>query len=120
MGAGWGAMHMDRLGRGRQRLASRRRKPVMGGGWRGGVSRGRHTPWRVEGAQAWPPRGPWASLGLGAACSPPPHAEVERWEAEGPWAEGSLVPRVVPPIHSPTLDTDAGTCLASAATGAVQ
>ena len=50
----------------------------------------------------------------------PPHAEVERWEAEGPWAEGSLVPRVVPPVHSPTLDTDAGTCLASAATGAVQ
>ena len=92
----------------------------MGGGWRGGVSTGRHTPWRVEGAQAWPPRGPWASLGLGAACSPPPHAEVERWEAEGPWAEGSLVPRVVPPIHSPTLDTDAGTCLASAATGTVQ
>ena len=58
--------------------------------------------------------------GAGCCLQPPPHAEVERWEAEGPWAEGSLVPRVVPPVHSPTLDTDAGTCLASAATGAVQ
>lgn len=64
-----------------------------------------------------------ASLGAvgvsGAGCCLQRPPEAERWEAAGPWAEGSSVARVVPRIHSPIPDTDAGTCLASATTGAV-
>lgn len=70
------------------------------------------------GVQAWPPGDRehlWGQVLLVA-----PTTLRLRWEAEGSWAEGSLVARVVLPGHSPTLDTDAGTCLASAATGAVQ
>ena len=88
----------------------------MGGGRRGGVSRGWHTPW--SGVLRPGLRGTvsiWGRVLLAA-----PTTLRLRWEAEGPWAEGSLVARVVLPGHSPTLDTDAGTCLASAATGAVQ
>ena len=62
-------------------------------------------------------RGAVGVLGAGCCLQHPP--EAERWEAAGPRAEGFSVQRAAPWIHSPIRDTEAGTCLASATTGAV-
>ena len=62
--AGQRAVHTDRLGRGRQE-ASDEWWPAGRG-----VQGLAHTG-EVGGARAWPPGGPWASWGPGAACSAP-------------------------------------------------
>lgn len=117
MGAGQGGCAHGQAGN-REAEAGFQKKEASDEWWPAGrgVQGLAHTL-EVGGAQAWPPGGPWACLGLAAACSPRP--EAERWEAERPWPEGSSVARVVLRVHSLTLDTDAGTCLASATTGAV-
>lgn len=103
MGAGQGGCAHGQAGN-REAEAGFQKKEASDEWWPAGrgVQGLAHTL-EVGGAQAWPPRGPWACLGLGAACSPRP--EAERREAEGPWPEGSSVARVVLRVHSLTLDT---------------